>query len=76
VVELIQELVKRVEALRGRIKWTEELERAGGGEEGFRGRGCLRQLLINMGMATVAYTHLDVCRMSWLSDVVTVLARV
>ncbi len=27
VVELIQELVKRVEALRGRIKWTEELER-------------------------------------------------
>jgi hypothetical protein len=32
--------------------------------------------LINMGMATVAYTHLDVCRMSWLSDVVTVLVRV
>ena len=28
VVELIQELVKRVEALRGRIKWTEELEKA------------------------------------------------
>jgi len=27
VVELIQELVKRVETLRGRIKWTEELER-------------------------------------------------
>jgi PaREP1 len=27
VVELLQELIKRVEALRGRIKWTEELER-------------------------------------------------
>ena len=33
-------------------------------------------MLINMGMATVAYTHLGVCRMSWLSDVVTVLVRV
>jgi thermostable 8-oxoguanine DNA glycosylase len=28
VVELIQELVKRVEALRGRLKWTEEIEKA------------------------------------------------
>jgi hypothetical protein len=28
VVELIQELIKRVEALRGRIKWSEELEHA------------------------------------------------
>jgi len=28
VVELLQELIKRVEALRGRIKWSEELEKA------------------------------------------------
>jgi len=28
VVELIQELVKRVEVLRGRLKWTEEIEKA------------------------------------------------
>jgi Archaeal PaREP1/PaREP8 family. len=28
VVELIQELIKRVEALKGRIKWSEELEHA------------------------------------------------
>jgi hypothetical protein len=28
VVELIQELVRRVEALRGRLKWTEEIEKA------------------------------------------------
>jgi len=28
VVELIQELVKRAEALRGRLKWTEEIEKA------------------------------------------------
>jgi hypothetical protein len=28
VVELLQELVKRVEALKGHIKWTEELEHA------------------------------------------------
>jgi hypothetical protein len=28
VVELLQELTKRVEALRGRIKWGEELEKA------------------------------------------------
>jgi hypothetical protein len=28
VVELIQELIKRVEALKGRIKWSEELEKA------------------------------------------------
>jgi PaREP1 len=28
VVELIQELARRVEALKGRVKWTEELERA------------------------------------------------
>jgi hypothetical protein len=28
VVELLQELVKRVEALKGRVKWTEELEHA------------------------------------------------
>jgi len=27
VVELIQELARRVEALRGHVKWTEELER-------------------------------------------------
>jgi hypothetical protein len=77
VVELIQELARRVEALRGHVKWTEELGRVlEEVKRAFRGRGCLRQLLINMGMATVAYTHLDVCRMSWLSDVVTVLVRV
>jgi hypothetical protein len=28
VVELIQELTKRVEALRSRVKWGEELEKA------------------------------------------------
>jgi tetratricopeptide (TPR) repeat protein len=28
VVELIQELTKRIEALKGRIKWSDELERA------------------------------------------------
>jgi thermostable 8-oxoguanine DNA glycosylase len=28
VVELLQELTKRIEALKGRIKWTEELEKA------------------------------------------------
>jgi len=28
VVELLQELARRVEALRGRVKWTEELEKA------------------------------------------------
>jgi len=28
VVELIQELVRRIEALRGRLKWTEEIEKA------------------------------------------------
>jgi thermostable 8-oxoguanine DNA glycosylase len=28
VVELMQELVRRVEALRGRLKWTEEIEKA------------------------------------------------
>jgi hypothetical protein len=28
VVELIQELIKRVEALKGRVKWTDELEKA------------------------------------------------
>ena len=28
VVELLQELTKRVEALRGRIKWSEELEKS------------------------------------------------
>ena len=28
VVELLQELARRVEALRGRVKWTEELEEA------------------------------------------------
>jgi thermostable 8-oxoguanine DNA glycosylase len=28
VVELLQELVRRVEALKGRIKWSEELEKA------------------------------------------------
>ncbi len=28
VVELLQELTKRVEALKGRVKWTEELEKA------------------------------------------------
>ena len=28
VVELLQELARRVEALRGRIKWSEELEKA------------------------------------------------
>jgi thermostable 8-oxoguanine DNA glycosylase len=28
VVELIQELIKRIEALKGRIKWSEELEKA------------------------------------------------
>jgi Archaeal PaREP1/PaREP8 family. len=36
VVELLQELIKRVEALRGRVRWSEELEKgAGRGEEGF-----------------------------------------
>jgi hypothetical protein len=28
VVELLQELVKRVEALKGRVRWSEELEKA------------------------------------------------
>jgi hypothetical protein len=28
VVELLQELARRVEALRGRVKWSEELEKA------------------------------------------------
>jgi chaperonin cofactor prefoldin len=28
VVELIQELTKRIETLKGRVKWTEELEKA------------------------------------------------
>jgi hypothetical protein len=28
VVELLQELVKRVEALKGRVRWSDELERA------------------------------------------------
>jgi hypothetical protein len=27
VVELLQELAKRVEALKGRIRWTDELEK-------------------------------------------------
>jgi hypothetical protein len=76
VLLLLKELAKRVETLKERVKWTEELEKAlEEVKRAFRGRGCLR-LLINMGMATVVYTHLDVCRMSWLSDVVTVLVRV
>ena len=28
VVELLQELTKRIEALKERVKWTEELEKA------------------------------------------------
>jgi hypothetical protein len=28
VVELIQELTKRIEALKGRVRWSDELERA------------------------------------------------
>jgi hypothetical protein len=76
VLLLLKELARRVETLKERVKWTEELEKAlEEVKRAFRGRGCLR-LLINMGMATVVYTHLDVCRMSWLSDVVTVLVRV
>jgi hypothetical protein len=32
-VELIQELTKRIETLKGRVKWSGELEKAGGSEE-------------------------------------------
>jgi hypothetical protein len=28
VVELIQELAKRIETLKGRVKWSDELEKA------------------------------------------------
>jgi hypothetical protein len=28
VVELLQELIKRIETLKGRVRWSEELEKA------------------------------------------------
>jgi hypothetical protein len=50
VLLLLKELARRVEALKSRIRWSEELGKsAGGGEAGFRGRCCLCQLLIIMG---------------------------